>query len=318
MKKTMFAALCVSALAVTASAQQELTYTFERKVPPGEQQKIEIEKMKAEQAWKLALETGKEGQQAVLDKVKAEQAWKVALETKAVVNAPYSAEAINESVQTLPDGNRIVNRSSSRVYRDSAGRVRRETLDANGDVLMTSISDPTTGSSTVFSPRTNAISRSVVTVRSTGEGGTATASGTAGSSAVWVTTDDKVKAEIAAPNPPEGRERIREGVAVGGATFFWAGEGAPAKGEATKDDLGQQTIEGVTAKGTRTTTTIPAGSIGNEQPIKIVSEEWFSPELQALVLTRHSDPRTGETTYRLTGIVRTEPPASLFEMPAKK
>jgi hypothetical protein len=47
-----------------------------------------------------------------------------------------------------------------------------------------------------------------------------------------------------------------------------------------------------------------------------VSEEWFSPELQVLVLTKHSDPRVGETTYRLGNISRTEPAKSLFELPA--
>jgi hypothetical protein len=292
MKKIVFAAMCVTALAVTASAQQELSYTFERKVAPGEPQ------------------------QAVLDKMKAEQAWKVALETKPVTNAPYSAEAVNESMQTLPDGNRIVKRSSSRVYRDSAGRVRRETLDANGDVAVTSITDPTTGSSTVVSPGGNAVSRSVVTVRSAGQGG-GTATGTGGSSAVWVTSDDKLKVEAAAGQPAI-KERTSETIVVGGAGVFYASEGAAAKGQVTKENLGEQTIEGVTATGTRTTTTIPAGAIGNEQPIRIVSEEWFSPELQALVLTRHSDPRTGETTYRLTGIVRAEQPRALFEVPEKK
>ena len=88
-------------------------------------------------------------------------------------------------------------------------------------------------------------------------------------------------------------------------------------GESTKEDLGQQSIEGVAANGTRTTTVIPAGAIGNEQPITIVSEQWFSPDLEMLVLTRHSDPRVGETTYRLTNINRSEPAASLFEIPAE-
>jgi hypothetical protein len=83
-----------------------------------------------------------------------------------------------------------------------------------------------------------------------------------------------------------------------------------------REDLGQQMIDNVLATGTRMTTELPAGTIGNEQAIRIVSEQWFSPELQLLVLTRHSDPRVGETTYRLTGIVRTEPAHSLFEVPA--
>ena len=83
-----------------------------------------------------------------------------------------------------------------------------------------------------------------------------------------------------------------------------------------KEDLGEQTIEGVLAKGTRTTSTIPAGTLDNEQPIRIVSEEWFSQELQVLVMTKHSDPRVGETTYRLIDLTRAEPDKSLFELPA--
>jgi hypothetical protein len=85
---------------------------------------------------------------------------------------------------------------------------------------------------------------------------------------------------------------------------------------AVKEDLGKQTIEGVEAQGTRVTITIPAGEIGNERAIEIVNERWYSPELQVDVMTRHNDPRTGETTYRLTNINRTEPAKSLFEVPA--
>jgi hypothetical protein len=55
--------------------------------------------------------------------------------------------------------------------------------------------------------------------------------------------------------------------------------------------------------------------VRNEQPIKIVSEQWFSPDLKVLVLTKHSDPRVGETTYRLANIVRADQPRSLFEVP---
>jgi hypothetical protein len=62
--------------------------------------------------------------------------------------------------------------------------------------------------------------------------------------------------------------------------------------------------------------TIPAGAIGNDKAIAIVSERWFSPELQVVVASTHHDPRFGETTYRLTGIVRGEPEKSLFEVPS--
>jgi hypothetical protein len=81
------------------------------------------------------------------------------------------------------------------------------------------------------------------------------------------------------------------------------------------EQLGTQVIEGVVAEGTRSTITIPAGTIGNEQPIKVVSERWTSPELKVLVQSRQLDPRFGETTYRLTNIARAEPSPSLFEVP---
>jgi len=83
-----------------------------------------------------------------------------------------------------------------------------------------------------------------------------------------------------------------------------------------KEQLGKQIIEGVEAEGTRTTVTIPAGEIGNERAIEIVSERWYSSELQLVVMTRHSDPRMGETTYKLTNISRADQPKSLFEVPA--
>ncbi len=83
-----------------------------------------------------------------------------------------------------------------------------------------------------------------------------------------------------------------------------------------REGLSTQTIEGVSATGSRTTTVIPAGAIGNLQPIKVVSEQWMSSDLKVLVLTKHSDPRSGETVYRLANIVRAEPDRSLFLVPA--
>jgi len=85
----------------------------------------------------------------------------------------------------------------------------------------------------------------------------------------------------------------------------------------SKDEsLGAQTIEGVRAEGMRTTVTLPAGSIGNDLPIDIVSERWYSPELQTVVMTKRNDPRMGETVYQLTNLSRNEPARSLFEAPA--
>jgi hypothetical protein len=80
--------------------------------------------------------------------------------------------------------------------------------------------------------------------------------------------------------------------------------------------LEHRTIEGIAVEGRSVSKTIPAGEIGNERPITIVNEEWTSPELKVLVMTHHSDPRSGESTYQLTNIVRGEPDATLFAVPA--
>ena len=82
------------------------------------------------------------------------------------------------------------------------------------------------------------------------------------------------------------------------------------------ESLGRQTIEGVQAEGRRTTMTIPAGQAGNELPILIVTESWYSPDLQTTVLSKHNDPRNGETVTRLTNISRGESAHALFEAPA--
>jgi len=72
----------------------------------------------------------------------------------------------------------------------------------------------------------------------------------------------------------------------------------------------------VEAEGTRATVTIPAGEIGNILPINIIDESWYSPELKMPVMTRHHDPRSGDTVFRLTKISRAEPARQLFEVPA--
>ena len=87
------------------------------------------------------------------------------------------------------------------------------------------------------------------------------------------------------------------------------------KYETRSEELGERDFEGVSATGTRTVTTIPAGTIGNERDIEIVYERWYSKELELVVYSKQSDPRFGEQTYRLTNIVRSEPDPTLFTVP---
>ena len=84
----------------------------------------------------------------------------------------------------------------------------------------------------------------------------------------------------------------------------------------TTQSLGVETVNGVECQGTQRTTVIPAGTIGNAQPITIVSEQWYSPDLQMNVMTTRNDPRFGVTTYQLTNIQTTEPSPSLFQVPS--
>jgi hypothetical protein len=114
--------------------------------------------------------------------------------------------------------------------------------------------------------------------------------------------------------------RVRSNGAVVGAAvgpmpapngiFSWYGGG-----EVNTESLGRQTIEGVEAEGQRVTVTIEAGKIGNERPIVTVNERWYSPELQTIIFSKNSDPRMGETTYKLINIDRGEPDSSLFQVP---
>jgi hypothetical protein len=86
--------------------------------------------------------------------------------------------------------------------------------------------------------------------------------------------------------------------------------------QVSTEDLGSQTMEGVTVTGTRTTLVIPAGQIGNDAAIRIMTEVWTSPELKTVVYSKRSDPRMGVQTFQLTNIVRAEPDSSLFTIPA--
>jgi hypothetical protein len=119
--------------------------------------------------------------------------------------------------------------------------------------------------------------------------------------------DAAFRAKLEAENKAQAGETAN-------VTFYKVG--AENSHQSATEDLGTQVIEGVTALGTRVTTTIPAGAIGNEQPIQITSERWYSPDLQTVVLSKLNDPRIGETTHKLTNITRGEPDPTLFQVPA--
>ncbi|MGZ4889979.1 MAG: hypothetical protein ACXWBH_12400 [Candidatus Angelobacter sp.] len=214
-----------------------------------------------------------------------------------VTAAPYSATATTESTQVLGDGNRIVNKTSSFVARDSQGRTRRETdLHRIGTMQVDSpktvfINDPTTHTQYIFTPG----GKATKVIRSEGS---------------WKEGPQIIDLR------GQRERRLKEKVIVNVQGMHEGQQSKESSEQVKHEDLGTQTIEGVSAQGKRETVTIPAGQIGNERPIEIVTETWFSPELHTMVLRKHSDPRMGDSTYRLTDIKRNEPDASLFQPPA--
>ncbi len=259
---------------------------------------------------------------------------------KVVKGAPYSAQAVTENIQTLQDGNRIVRKTTQDVYRDSEGRTRHDqTLGgfgpyaAAGDPPQTIfINDPVDNITYILDPRSKTARKIQVFVRTGGSGSnseTYSFSRSEGGS-VWVQSGVREKGDLEqmkakAQSDLENaktKEKVKEKMKEGGVVDFTISNDGRSfrveqlKHEAKTESLGTQLVEGVNAEGTRSTFTIPAGEIGNERPINVVTETWYSPELQTVVMRRHTDPRMGEMVYRLTNINRSEPSRSLFELPA--
>ena len=245
------------------------------------------------------------------------------VETRITPGRPYSAEAVTESLQVLGDGNRISRKSITRVYRDNDGRTRREQVAADGTVQSITINDPVGGTSYVLNPATKVASQSnLLALRVPSvvppSGSSAGARGRGG--AVVAPTVVNPEQEVRMREIEKARtarvEMAETSQAAAGQMKQVQERAASGGGATTKEDLGEQNIEGVRAQGTRSVTVIPAGSsIGNLNEIKILSEQWFSPDLEVLVMTKHSDPRVGETIYKLTNIVRAQPDPNLFTVP---
>jgi hypothetical protein len=270
-----------------------------------------------------------------------------------VKGAPFSAEAVSESVQTLADGNHITRKWSEKLYRSTDGKFRREgtgtagtalgwTVSADNDVTVldpvggfryTWDPDSKTGHSYTYRLAAPVILNGVpapvsqnrmIVVGPQTEGGDKAALAAADRAVVEL----KAAQTLAEKQVTITAEQVQElkaaaaKMATDASTVAVFGTrvgdsfGSTQKYETRVEQLGTQNFEGVEAEGTRTITTIPADAIGNERPIEIVYERWYSKELQMIVYSKHSDPRYGEQTYRLTNINRSEPDPSLFEVPA--
>jgi len=227
-----------------------------------------------------------------------------------VVGAPYSGTITNEMVQTLSDGTHITQTTTGTVARDSQGRTRQDAplpmignLSAANAPHLVFIVDP--------------VAQVSYTLNLTDK------------------TAQKMPAPpFSAPNAAMANEKLflqmgpQVSVTGGGPMPLAPMPQMPVMplqkmdisrndaANATTEDLGSQTMEGALVNGTRTTRTIPTGQIGNDAPIKIVTEVWTSPDLKTVVYSKRGDPRMGEQTFQLTNIVRAEPDPSLFFVPA--
>lgn len=226
----------------------------------------------------------------------------------AVVKAsPYSADAVTETTQTLQDGNHIHRTTQASLFRDSEGRTRREQtlgeigpLTTSGEPLRTiMISDPVAGVTYMLDSHTK----------------TAHKMPAKGAFATKIMAEGKAKAELRTAGPGNVEFHSEAPGVVAYRTQINGKMADEAKNVKT-ESLGTQSIEGVPADGTRTTMTIPAGAIGNEQPIQVVTERWYSSQLKTTVMTRTTDPRMGETVYKLQNIKLAEPPAEMFTVPS--
>jgi hypothetical protein len=248
---------------------------------------------------------------AMLDLLKVEAAL-----GPVVVGAPYSGEGVTTTTQMLADGTRIERTVRSRFYRDGEGRTRREQtilgLGPLGESQTISIVDPVAGVMYGLNPATHEGRRSQLSVRSVTYAlnpvtpdGRRTQVLRGGGGPPPPPPPPPGPGDVGAPPPPppppppQGGGRRGPGERVANAP----------------ESLGTRQIEGLTVNGTKRTEVIPTGRIGNDRPIEVTDERWESPELRVLVMSKHHDPRTGDVEYRLTNVLRTEPPRELFIPP---
>jgi hypothetical protein len=213
---------------------------------------------------------------------------------RTITGAPYSGVEVRESTQTLPNGNVISQKTQSNVYRDGMGRVRTETTLA-----------PRRAPGQTAAQGATQTAHTVVNIHDPVAG---------------VSRELNIQTKTARETPvPANRGRGGNGAGPGSRgpnAAVRSPGGAGSDPNVVTESLAMQTINGVQATGTRITRTIPAGQIGNAQPIQIVHETWTSVDLKVAVMVRTSDPRFGTTTTQLTSITRSEPDPALFQTPS--
>ena len=229
-----------------------------------------------------------------------------------VANAPFSADAVTTVTQTLADGTKIEQRATTKWYRDSSGRIRREQTVIGLDRLTPSAPPQTAISfdSVPGDPMPYTLNPAMKTARRAPRG---LQLFTVLNGTYQVSTSLGAYFNSGGRGVNTTRElTLSHGLSINGGQVA----PIPADAQRTDEQLGTRQVDGVKATGRRSTTVIATGRIGNDRPIQIVEEQWESPELNMVISSRFSDPRTGVVEYRLTNITRSEPRADLFAVPA--
>ncbi len=229
-----------------------------------------------------------------------------------IVQAPLSARITTRTVQQLYDGNRLVHETEVLLFRDSSGRVRREMV-AKGSSLPRSvtISDPVAGEILTLRPDTKSAFRLAGSMGTAHFGSNYTVS----FSGYATPVDRTAEVNVAGVASATTRTGIVIGQSDGSATLVGSFGDGRAGPDVTLESLGEAEIGGVRATGDRRTTTYPAGALGNELPLVVTKETWYSPELQIVVRSEERDPRFGTISYSVEVLGTAEPDVSLFELP---
>jgi hypothetical protein len=201
-----------------------------------------------------------------------------------VVDAPYSAVGTTETTTTFFDGNRVSQTDTVRFFRDSQGRFRSErTLNRPAGASMpefvqVGIDDPIHGEDYMVDPQHKTYQQFPMPSR-------------------FACTP------VHPPlDPPVPYMMLQLGT-------FGRGFGPDPDATTKTVSLGEKTIEGITAVGSRLERTIEAGAVGNQRPITMSAEQWFSRELGVIVLFTQRSSIGTETIYRLQQIAQSEPDA---------
>jgi hypothetical protein len=201
---------------------------------------------------------------------------------KVVTGAPFSAQVTRTTHQVLTDGTQINRTETGSMARDSVGRTRQEMiLPAIGPLVNTSGQTP-----------------HIVFIRDPAAG-----------KGYVLSENKKTVLTMMLRNPSNNPK-------AGARGALRMKMNAQFQANVQQQSLGTKTMDGLTVQGTQYTRTIPAGKIGNNKPIVITTEEWYSPQLQMVVSRTRTDPRFGTTTYQLSNINLNEPSQSMFMVPS--